>query len=184
MKQKQKPVPNPHDAFFRHLFARPSVAAEFFRLYLPPEVAGRLDLARVQLEDASFVDEKLREHFSDLLFRVGLKDGGAAFIYILLEHKSAPDERVALQLLRYIVQAWDRLPTPLPWIIPVVVYHGVRAWHVEQRLRGMLQPSPDAQAWLRYLPLRHRLPIAPIAMYRFRFIRHWSTCCSVRRLSR
>ena len=59
---KKKPVSNPHDAFFRKVFARPEVAAEFFRLYLPPEVSTRLNLSRVQLEEASFVDEKLREH--------------------------------------------------------------------------------------------------------------------------
>lgn len=149
---KEKQVPNPHDAFFRQLFAQPSVAAEFFRLYLPPAVATWLDLSQVRLEEASFVDEKLREHFSDLLFRVGLKGGGEAFIYILLEHKSAPEERISLQLLRYIVQAWDRLPTPLPWILPVVVYHGARPWNVKRHLQGLLQPFAEAQVWLRYVP--------------------------------
>ncbi len=95
--RKQKRVPNPHDAFFRRTMQNPRTAAEFFRLYLPALIVARLDLSRVALEDVSFVDEKLREHFPDLLFRVGLKDGGEAFIFILLEHKSRPDERVSLQ---------------------------------------------------------------------------------------
>jgi predicted transposase/invertase (TIGR01784 family) len=150
--KKKRPIPNPHDAFFRRIFGRPEVAAEFFRLYLPPEVAERLDLSWVKLEDASFVDEKLREHFSDLLFRVGLKDGGEAFIYILLEHKSAPDERVALQLLRYVAQAWDRLPAPLPLIVPVVVYHGAKPWRVEKSLSGLFDPMAKDRVWRRYLP--------------------------------
>ncbi len=151
-KRERKTVPNPHDAFFRRLFARPALAAEFFRLYLPPRVAARLDLSRVQLEEAAFVDKKLREHFSDLLFRVGLKGGGEAFVFILLEHKSAPDERVALQVLRYMVQAWDRLPAPLPLIIPVVVYHGARPWRVGKRLGAMFAALAQLPYWRRYLP--------------------------------
>jgi predicted transposase/invertase (TIGR01784 family) len=128
-------VPNPHDAFFRHCFARVAVAVEFFRLYLPRQVVTRLDLSRVKLEEGAFVDKKLREHFTDLLFRVGLKGGGEAFIFILLEHKSAPDERVALQVLRYMVQAWDRLPMPLPLII--------RSWSITA-CAGGASPSGSA----------------------------------------
>src|SRR5262249_5007708 len=56
-------------------------------------------------------------------------------IYVLMEHKSAPDPTVAFQLLRYLVRIWDdwrkqsktRL---LPPVIPLVVYHGSSAWNV------------------------------------------------------
>jgi hypothetical protein len=65
---------------------------------------------------------------------------------------SAPDERVALQLLRYVAQAWDRLPTLLPLIVPVVVYHGARPWRIAKRLSGLLEPSAKDRIWRRYLP--------------------------------
>ena len=39
----------------------------------------------------SFVDEELRQHHSDVLFRVRLKTGSDAFAYVLLEHKSSSD---------------------------------------------------------------------------------------------
>jgi hypothetical protein len=83
--RKKKQIPNPHDAFFRQTLQRPGVAAEFLRLYLPEDIVAQLDLSRVTLEDGSFVDEKLREHFSDLLYRVGLRGGGDAFVFFLLE---------------------------------------------------------------------------------------------------
>ena len=38
-----------------------------------------------------------------------LKDGTAGYIIILLEHKSAPDKWVALQILGYQVLLWARL---------------------------------------------------------------------------
>lgn len=150
--RKQKRVPNPHDAFFRRTLARSQTAAEFLRLYLPAAVVERLDLSRIALEDTSFVDKKLREHFSDLLFRVGMKDGGEAYVYFLLEHKSAPDERVVLQLLRYLAQAWDRMATPLPLIVPVVVYHGAAPWRVGENLSSLFGPPATEQVWQDYLP--------------------------------
>ncbi|MGH9844892.1 MAG: Rpn family recombination-promoting nuclease/putative transposase, partial [Blastocatellia bacterium] len=73
--KKKKLVPNPHDAFFRRTFARPRMASEFLRIYLPARLAAQLDLTSVTLEDTSFVDQELREHYSDLLLRVSLKKG-------------------------------------------------------------------------------------------------------------
>lgn len=149
---KKKPVPNPHDAFFRRTLGREAVAREFLRHYLPAPVSARLDLQTVALEDASFVDEALREHVSDLLYRVGLREGGTAFVYVLLEHKSVPDERVALQVLRYLAQAWDRLPAPLPLIVPVVIYHGAQPWRVGRHLRDLFGPNTQDDIWRRFLP--------------------------------
>ncbi len=48
-----------------------------------------------QHEIKTTVDEELRQYFSDMLFSVKLKQGGEAFIYILLESLlGAPRERV------------------------------------------------------------------------------------------
>lgn len=92
---------NPHDSFFKEVLSRPEVATEFLSNYLPPEVVAVLDLSAPELVKDSFVDAELRRHYSDLLYRVRLRDGGDAFVYILFEHKSGPDKWVAFQLLRY-----------------------------------------------------------------------------------
>ena len=93
---------------------------------------NELDLDRVsRLEQDAFIDEELREHFADLIFRVPLlgdAQGRVAFIYVLFEHKSQPEPLVAFQLLRYMVRKWERSAArgrgTLPIIIPLVVYHG------------------------------------------------------------
>ncbi|NOT63125.1 MAG: ISNCY family transposase, partial [Acidobacteria bacterium] len=100
-KRSTKSQPSPHDAFFRRILARPEKAAEFLRWYLPAPIVAELDLNEVSYADTTFADAKLRKHFSDLLLRVTLRDGGKAYVLILLEHKSAPDPRVAIQVLRY-----------------------------------------------------------------------------------
>jgi len=106
-------------------------------------VADLLDPASVELRRDSFVDPDLREHFSDLLYEVGLRDGQDAFVYVLLEHKSYPDRWVALQLLRYLVRIWEqerrrtRRRTLVP-IQPVVLYYGRRAWDVPERFAPLV----------------------------------------------
>jgi predicted transposase/invertase (TIGR01784 family) len=60
----------------------------------------------------SFVDEELRQHHSDVLFRVQLKSGSDAFAYVLVEHKSVPDPIARLQLLRYVVRVLRRHCVP------------------------------------------------------------------------
>ena len=132
-------ITNPHDKFFKEALTQPDAARTFLRDYLPADVAALLDLSRLQLVKDSFVDESLQEHFSDLLYEVGLRDSGSAYVCVLFEHKSYVDPLVALQVLRYMVRVWDyslRQRARLWPIIPVVVYHGAEHWSV----------APDFQA--------------------------------------
>ncbi len=91
----------------------------------------------------SFIDEALAEHYSDLLYRVQLKAGKEAYVYLLFEHKSAPAPRVALDLLRYLVRIWDFLgkrgaKTQLPAILPLVIYHGKARWRIARSFSRLI----------------------------------------------
>ena len=140
-------IRNPHDLFFKETFSRLEVARNFLAEYLPPEVTAVLNLESLELQKDTFIDSELREHFSDLLYRVQLNDGNNANIYMLLEHKSSPDALVGLQLLRYMVQHWENARkekiSPLPPIIPIVVYHGRDKWQVAENF-GSLFEGPES----------------------------------------
>jgi predicted transposase/invertase (TIGR01784 family) len=136
-------IKSPHDSFFKRLFGNLEIAVDFLRNYLPPEILAHLDLDTLKLEKESFVDPSLRESFSDLLFGVQTITGANVFIYLLLEHKSAPEKWVAFQLLRYIVQCWERMQASgverLPLIVPIVFYHGQERWRVGRRLSALVE---------------------------------------------
>lgn len=142
------PLTRSHDRFFRQIFGRPELAADFLRNYLPPEVAALLDLDPKHLVRGaeSYIDPKLRGHQSDLLYRARLRDGSPAAVFILVEHKSRPDPWVALQLLRYMLQIWQaalQAGLPLFPIVPLVVYHGKRRWRVSTNFSGLFR-GPEA----------------------------------------
>jgi predicted transposase/invertase (TIGR01784 family) len=95
-------ITNPHDRFFKEMFSRTEVAEDFVRHYLPPELSAALAPNSFKLRKDSFVNEELREHLSDLLYEVDFKQGQSGLVFILFEHKSFPQDDVAVQLLDYM----------------------------------------------------------------------------------
>ena len=84
-------ISNPHDRFFKETFSRIESARDFVLYYLPPEVTALLDLESLEATKDAFVGKDLRERFSDLLYRINLRQGRQAYIYLLFEHKSSPE---------------------------------------------------------------------------------------------
>lgn len=146
---------NPHDRFFKDLLSRPEAAASFLENYLPAEIVAALDLNQFELSKDSFLDEELRQHLSDLLYRVQLKSGGEALVYILFEHKSAPDPWVAFQLLRYEIRIWEcekrNGAEKMPPIFPLVFYHGLESWKVSTSFSSLFA-AEDLMSFGKYLP--------------------------------
>jgi len=139
----------PHDAFMKSLLADVARARCFLSGMLPTYLVQQLHLQALQIEDRSFVRDDLREFFSDALFRVPLREttDKEVIVSILLEHKSYRDERVALQMLTYLVEGYrmqagmdPKFQKPLPEgdaataglslypIIPFLFYHGRETW--------------------------------------------------------
>ena len=169
----------PHDKLFKGLLDQPGAAGALLRERLPPEIVGLLTEEPPELVDGEFIDEALRGSQSDRLFRVRLKDGGDVLLYVLIDHKSAPDPGVLLQLLGYLLRIWQRYAggkaealRSLPPILPMVVYHGAGAWTVSLSLRDTIR-APEAikrhQPDLRYvlvdlgpIPNEHLSASAPL----------------------
>ena len=130
-------VSKPHDHLFRSVFGedKEAEAAGLLQAYLPPAVSRELRWSSLQWQPASFIDDRLRDSESDLLYAIRRKaDGAAAWLYVLLEHQSTPDPWLRLRLLKYSIRIWERdrrrHPTEerLRPIVPLVLYQGGRVW--------------------------------------------------------
>src|SRR4051794_28924025 len=138
----------------------PGVAAALLREHLPAEVAALLAPDAPELLDAHFVAAHLRHSQADRLYKARALGGGEVYIYVLLEHKSAPDPEVGVQLLGYLAEIWRRLDrqrlerggavgSDRPPIVPLVIYHGGREWAVPLSFGETVAADP---ALRRYLP--------------------------------
>nr|VFK00821.1 MAG: conserved hypothetical protein (putative transposase or invertase) [Candidatus Kentron sp. H]VFK01870.1 MAG: conserved hypothetical protein (putative transposase or invertase) [Candidatus Kentron sp. H]VFK05223.1 MAG: conserved hypothetical protein (putative transposase or invertase) [Candidatus Kentron sp. H] len=114
-----------------------------------------------ELVEGSFVDEELREHLSDRLYKVETLNSKTAFLYLLIEHKSTPDDKIGWQLLRYmaeILKQWEKKNPNwkrLPAIVPFVFYHGAEEWKIPNEFLHLVDAE---EAWPPYL-LNFRFPV-------------------------
>ncbi|MGI9250942.1 MAG: Rpn family recombination-promoting nuclease/putative transposase [Pseudohongiellaceae bacterium] len=135
---------NPHDAFCKGSFAIPEYVDTFLYERLPREITNQFREGTLpELVDSNFVGLGGRQSRGDILYRVLLKSGH--YIYILIEHKSQPDAKVLEQLLRYQQGIWERYAEKdakgkrvLPYVIPLVIYHGKEPWDVAESYGEMV----------------------------------------------
>nr|VFK39540.1 MAG: conserved hypothetical protein (putative transposase or invertase) [Candidatus Kentron sp. SD]VFK44764.1 MAG: conserved hypothetical protein (putative transposase or invertase) [Candidatus Kentron sp. SD]VFK80391.1 MAG: conserved hypothetical protein (putative transposase or invertase) [Candidatus Kentron sp. SD] len=157
-------IAQPRDRFLKELLSHPERAGVLLREHLPDEVARFLSAKPPEAVPSSFVDEQLKEHRSDRLFKMETIDGRTAFLYVLIEHKSTPDGQIGLQLLRYmaeILREWEKSNPNwkrLPAIIPFVVYHGAKPWKIPNEFRRFIDAE---EAWGPYL-LNFRFPVVDL----------------------
>ncbi|VEN47780.1 unnamed protein product [Callosobruchus maculatus] len=108
-------------------------------LHLPTELRAICDLSTLKLESGSFVEDDLRQYFSDVLYSLKTT-AGDGYIHVLVEHQSTPDKHMAFRLIRYAVAAMQRHleagHKKLPLVIPVLFYTGKRS------------PYPYSTRWL------------------------------------
>ncbi|MFK7981767.1 MAG: Rpn family recombination-promoting nuclease/putative transposase [Saprospiraceae bacterium] len=126
-------IDKPHDHFFRATFSKKLVAKEFILNFLSEEISANLDLASLKLDNGTYVDEKLAENISDLVYSCNWQgqENTTVKISFLWEHKSYIPKYPQLQLLRYQLNAWEQQyqnGENLEVIIPIIVYHGKRKW--------------------------------------------------------
>ena len=138
---------NIHDAFFKGALSDRQAADVFLREHLPQAVVDLLAPELPELLPGSFVDELLGQHHTDLLFRIPLKTEQDALAYLLMEHKSSPDEATRLQLLRYIVRILTRWYNeherlPLPPVLPLVAHHGPDGWELSCEFQDLFGTVP------------------------------------------
>ncbi|MRT07486.1 Rpn family recombination-promoting nuclease/putative transposase [Pantoea agglomerans] len=137
--KKKNSTPTPHDATFRQFLSQPDIARDLMELHLPAELRAICDLSTLKLESGSFVEDDLRQYFSDILYSLKTSNGDG-YIHVLIEHQSTPDRHMAFRLMRYAVAAMHRHleagHEQLPLVIPVLFYTGKRS------------PYPYSTRWL------------------------------------
>ena len=130
----------PHDATFRQFLKIPDIARDFMEIHLPTGLRAICDLSTLKLENCSFVEENLRQYFSDVLYSLKTVDGDKGYVQVLIEHQSSPDKHMAFRMIRYAVAAMqshlDAGHKKLPLVIPVLFYTGKRS------------PYPYSTNWL------------------------------------
>ena len=155
-KETGKHIVNPHDKVTRDFLEEKDTALSFFMEYLPKAITKDMDFSTLRIAKDKFVDQKLSDYFSDILYKVKFRNK-RAFIYLLIEHKSYLERFTALQLLKYMVNIWElylkqeEKTETLPVILPIVIYHGASKWKIDTNFISMF--AADTPGYVKeYIP--------------------------------
>ncbi|MGD2088140.1 MAG: Rpn family recombination-promoting nuclease/putative transposase [Candidatus Aminicenantes bacterium] len=101
-KREEKKLSQPHAKTFEYVFKEKETAASMLKEYLPVKIRNKLDFNSLKISNDTFLDKRLKDYFSDLLYEIKIKSSyKTALIYILFEHKSREEWFLCLQLLKY-----------------------------------------------------------------------------------
>ncbi|MDA3950771.1 MAG: Rpn family recombination-promoting nuclease/putative transposase [Spirochaeta sp.] len=131
---------HPHDRLFKEVFSTVEAQQDLVGMALPAEITSRFRMETVR--DAG---QETGSGRMDLLLTVETIDDSTEYVYVLLEHKSYRDAKVAVQLLGYVAGIMRKHGTlPMPIIHPVVFYHGAETWTAPTELTGLHQTVESA----------------------------------------
>jgi predicted transposase YdaD len=148
---------NPHDKIFKEVMGNVETAKSFVENYLPKEIIEVIDFENLEPEKDSFIDKKLQDLYSDILFKTKINNS-EAYLYFLFEHKSYIDKMTGVQLLKYIIAIWEQKvykekKAKLPIIIPILIYHGKSRWSEGCNLRHHIEGYKDLSENIKkYIP--------------------------------
>jgi predicted transposase YdaD len=91
-------VSSSHDLFVKGILTNPNEAIDFFDGSLPESITKLLKLENLELTKETFIGNDHKESRTDLLYKIPLKSGSFAYIYLLFEHKSYYDPKIFTQL--------------------------------------------------------------------------------------
>lgn len=151
---EQLPVREFPDRGVKWLLESPDNVRGLLRL-LAPDLADRIDFARLERVQTTFVPDDLSKQESDLPFRAPLREVGVdgereVLIYLLIEHQSTPDRAMGLRLLSDMVSLWNLercawgeagLPATewrLTPIVPVLFYTERAQWTTPLSVAGLV----------------------------------------------
>ncbi len=152
-----KKIKNPYNNYFIKVFSDPANQEAFLKLALPPGIAEKIDFTRLELEPGGFVDDALRESFSDLISKAVIKTGAKKEtekdldIYFLFEHKAKSKVAMLVQVLKYLYLCWQEdtdNKKKLRLIIPIVFYHGAEKWNVPRSFAEQFDVGPELKELL------------------------------------
>ncbi|HON12350.1 MAG TPA: Rpn family recombination-promoting nuclease/putative transposase, partial [Chitinispirillaceae bacterium] len=86
-------IQHAHDRLFRESMQDIDIARKLSFSALPSKVKNRIDWETLEIVKESWVDENLREHRSDVIYRAKIL-GNDQWVYLLFEHKSTPDKKI------------------------------------------------------------------------------------------
>jgi len=144
-----------HDALYHRFFSDPAIVAQLLREFVAGPWLVGLDLDGLERVNTKFHADTGEQRAGDMVWRIPRRDGGDAYVMLLLEFQSTPDHWMALRMLVYAGLLWQQLVREkrllpdgkLPPILPVVLYNGDPRWRTPRALHTLIGLPKTSPLW-------------------------------------
>jgi len=144
-----------HNNLFIKVFSDPENVKTLLKMALPVSVKNAIDFSKIEIEFTTYVSDIMKDYYSDLVVKTRLKTGDqeeiGLDIYILVEHKSTPENKFLVQMLKYMYLEWQNdidQKKLLRVIIPMVFYHGKETWNVPRSFVDQFNVNDEIKEFL------------------------------------
>ena len=142
-----------HDHGYKRLFSHPEMIRDLLRGFVPADWIAELDFTTLEKYPTEFIDDRLRNRRSDVIWRVR-RGFEWLYLYLLLEFQSGVHPLMAARVFTYIDLLYQDLirsrqlgkSRQLPMVLPIVLYNGRRRWTAPTDLDALIEPGPDSLA--------------------------------------
>jgi len=155
------------DSLYHRLFSHPHMVEELVREFLPCEFTAGLDFRGLQRVNPKFHPNRrsARRREADVIWRLPTHEGGASFLYLLIEFQRESDAWMAVRTQVYQGLLWQqviderrlRSGARLPPLLLLVLYNGAQRWHAAPVTSELIALSPDSSLWPWQPQVRYRL---------------------------
>ena len=158
-----------HDSGYKRLFSNRTLFRDLVQTFVEEDWVERLDFARAERVDKSFVSEHYKETEADIIYRVPLQVAPnsaepdiAVYFYLLIEFQSTVDRFMAVRVGHYLLSfCLDYRVSAagvkmLPQIFPIVLYNGSDRWTAPTVLRELVEQTLNLDDYgiaVRYFPI-------------------------------
>src|SRR5580693_2767000 len=98
-----------HDALYHRLFSHPGMVAQLLREFVTEPWLPDLNLDGMERISAKFHADDGERRDTDVIWRIPIRQGGEAYLLLMLEFQSTPDRWMALRVMVYAGLLWQHI---------------------------------------------------------------------------
>ena len=146
--------PELHDRAYRRFFQDRRMVVDLIRGFLDATWVNHLDFRTLRQISDVLINADLERRNADTIWRVQWKGPHKGkppvYIFLAIEFQSTPDPWMVFRILYYIAMLYDRLissgeltpGSPMPPIVPLVLYNGSATWTAPTDVAEMIAEVP------------------------------------------
>ena len=141
-----------YDLTYKTIFTAKEAFKDLLFCFVDQKILGNVDYNGLETQKENFVTSQFREIRDDLIWRLPTHDNRCFYIYIITEFQSSDYYYMAARIAEYVAEARMNIIAsgaikngePLPVIIPIVIYRGVKPWTAPTTLDEIQIPVHEA----------------------------------------